>query len=97
MKYFVCSLLFTITLPPALVGGFFTLLLFALCFALTHFCKLAFLGWKKGKPQEEPPIKEEKKEEKQTPTPSEPVYYIVERKKRRAKAEYSPPKEIRFK
>ena len=74
-------------------GGFFVLLLFGVCFALTHFTKLALLGWKNNRPAPPPP----EKEKAPTITPPEPVYYIVERKKSRAKAQYSAPKEIRFK
>ena len=76
-----------------LKGITFILLLFFVCFFLTHFTKLALLGWKtkqhdkQSKPQEKAP----------EVTPPEPDYYIVERKKSRAKAQYSPPKEIRFK
>ena len=81
-------------IPFALIKGcFFVLLLFGFCFALTHFTKLALLGWKNH--SSAPPTKE--KEKAPEVTPPEPVYYIVERKKARAKSQYSTPKEIRFK
>lgn len=39
----------------------------------------------------------ESKPPESRPAPPEPVYYIVERKRRRPKANYSEPKEIKFK
>ena len=41
--------------------------------------------------------KTEQERNESNPAPPETVYYIVERKKRRPKAEYSEPKEFRFK
>ena len=81
-------------LPFTLIKGFcFVFLLFGVCFALTHFTKLALLGWRNNTPPPPPKEKEKAPEVK----PPEPVYYIVERKKSRAKPQYSAPKEIRFK
>lgn len=63
-------------------------LTFLICFILVVVIKLAYLGIISTKKQPE----EEKK-----PTPKkEPVYYIVE-KKRAKKANYSEPREIKFK
>ncbi|MBQ8429857.1 MAG: hypothetical protein IJX30_07175 [Clostridia bacterium] len=95
MKKLSLSFLMASYLPFALIKGiFFVLLLFFVCFFFTHFTKLALLGWKNNRPVEAPPPKEK---EKAPPPQPEPVYYIVERKKSRAKAQYSTPKEIRFK
>ena len=71
------------------LGGFYLCLLLFLCFVLVHIFKLARIGYRAGKrlPREKP------KPEPKTP---EPVYYIVEKKKKRAKASYSEPKRISF-
>ena len=71
--------------------------LFLACFLLVHTARLLLLGWKHRKtpPQAQPPATAEKK----TPVeskPQEPVYYIVE-KKRRTKTTFCEPKQIRFK
>lgn len=78
-------------------------LLFLLCFALVHTVKLVRLGQKYCKTQNAKnapapaPQKENTAQEKTTPTPSgEPIYYIVERKKR-PKSTYTEPKRIHFK
>lgn len=72
-------------------GALYTLLLFFLCAVLVHGYKLAKIGWRtlyKKLPPEKP--------RRKTKTP-EPVYYIVERKKKRTtKTEYSEPKRIKF-
>ena len=73
------------------LGALYILLLFALCFVIVHGIKLAILGWRtfgKKLPAEKPKPAEKK---------TEPVYFIVEKKKKRAKAEYSEPKRIQFK
>ena len=63
-------------------------LTFLICFILVVVVKLAYLGITLTR---KPPVEEKK------PTPkAEPVYYIVE-KKRARKANYSEPKEIKFK
>lgn len=68
------------------IGILYLLLTFLICFILVCVVKLAILGIKYlKKPQEVKP----------EPKP-EPVYYIVE-KKRAKKANYSEPKEIKFK
>ena len=72
-------------------GCFYAALLLFLCFVAVHIFKLAHIGYRarRNLPAEKP------KPEK-APDP-EPVYYIVEKKKKRAKAEYSEPKRISFK
>lgn len=75
----------------AILGFVYIILLFVLCFTAVHVIKLAAVGFKslKQKPQPKPEPKPAEKK------PPEPVYYIVE-KKRRSKASYSEPREIRF-
>jgi len=65
-------------------------ILFVICFLVVHGVKLALVGLRslRKKAPEEPPKAEEK-------TP-EPIYYLVERKKKRSKKEYSEPKRIDF-
>ena len=70
-------------------GILYLFLTFLICFILVCVVKLAIVGIKTLK---KPP---EDKPEKPEPKP-EPVYYIVE-KKRAKKANYSEPKEIKFK
>lgn len=78
------------------IGVFCLAFLFLLCFCLVHIARLAAVGWKHT--AKKPPTPEPQKVEKKAPTPKqEPIYYIVERKKRRAKSSYSEPKEIHFK
>lgn len=72
-------------------GALWTVLLFLLCFILVHAIKLARIGYRtlvKKLPPQKPP-KPQKQEE--------PVYFLVERKKKRSKPEYSEPKRIQFK
>lgn len=71
------------------MGILYLFLTFLFCFILVHLIKLAYIGIKSLK---KPAPAEEKK-----PAPKpEPVYYIVEKKKAR-KANFSEPKEIKFK
>ena len=72
------------------LGGIYACIIFAACFFIVYILKLAHIGFRTRKklPPEKPP--------KPEPAP-EPVYYIVEKKKKRAKAEYSEPKRISFK
>ena len=70
-------------------GFLYTFCLFLLCVIVVHGIKLARIGWRAAKKRTP--------EETKKPEPKpEPVYFIVERKKKRAKAEYSEPKRIRF-
>ena len=72
-------------------GAVYTIFLLLFCVIVVHGIKLAHIGYrtlfKKLPPS--PPKEPEKK--------VEPVYFIVEKKKKRAKAEYSEPKRIQFK
>ncbi len=80
---------------PAL-GGLFLLLLFAGCFLLVHICLLVKIGWN-HKSGTSAPSPEKKAEEKPVSKPPEPVYYIVEKKRKKPKTSYSEPKEFHFK
>lgn len=73
----------------AFIGLFYLIITFGFCFTVVHFIKLAYLGLLSLRKKDVPEQPKEKKE-------SQPVYYIVERK-RRAKTSYSEPKEIQFK
>lgn len=83
--------------------GFISLIvMFLLCFGGVHIIKLAKLGWDSRnheKPKNTPVSKpaDSIKEKAPASQPQEPVYYIVERKKKRPKTSYGEPKEIRFK
>ena len=70
-------------------GFLWTVFLFLLCLLLVHAVKLIIVGLRASKhlPEEPPKVPEKK---------SEPVYFIVERKKKRAKTEYSEPREVKF-
>lgn len=72
-------------------GAIAVIFLFLICIIVVHGVKLAKLGYRtlRKKLPPDPPPKPEKK--------TEPVYFIVERKKKRAKAEYTEPREIKFK
>ena len=73
------------------LGGLYTVILFAACFFAAHIIMLARFGSRarKNLPKDRP--------ERPLPKEPEPVYYIVERKKKRAKNTYSAPKRISFK
>lgn len=73
------------------LGALYTFFALLICIVVICGCKLARIGFRtigKKLPPETPP-----KEDK----PPEPVYYLVERKKKRVKTEYSDPKRIQFK
>ena len=88
-------------LSPCLQGFSGTILLFALCFLGVHIAKVAVRGFtlydgtKRENERENPPISQPKTEQKSSN--SEPIYYIVEKKRRRSKYGYGDPKEFRFK
>lgn len=72
-------------------GALYTVILLLACIVIVHAIKLARIGYRtlgKKLPPAPPP------KEKEEP---EPVYFLVERKKKRTKAEYSEPKRINFK
>ncbi len=75
-------------------GAIYTVILFVLCAVFVHAFRLAKIGYKSMKKR--PSDKKEPKSSAHAEKP-EPVYYIVERKKKRPKAEYSDPKRISFK
>lgn len=71
-------------------------ILFLVCFFGAHITKLAKEGWRaRRKPTDAKPD-ETKKETPKPTTAQEPVYYIVEKKRRRPKQDYGEPKPIRF-
>ena len=81
-------------------GFFFTLLLFFFCIVGVHLVILARVGWEhqqKSTADGKPKTDEKPKEEKKPSLEREPIYYIVERKTKRAKASYGEPKQINFK
>lgn len=86
-------------------GAFWLLFLFFVCFFGIHIVRLAKIGWqyRKGAPKPAPKAEEKPRpapqpQAPQTPqAPPEPVYYIVERKRKRPRETYSTPREIRFK
>ena len=71
-------------------GFWWCILIVLICTIIVHAVKLAIVGYRSlhKKPPPQPPKQPEKE--------PEPVYYLVERKKKRAKAEYSEPKRIHF-
>lgn len=72
-------------------GFLYVAALFLACVAAVCLIELALLGYRtlgKKLPPEKP--KRQRREK-------EPVYFIVERKKKRPKPEYSEPRRIRFK
>ncbi len=62
-------------------------ILLLLCVIVVHGFRLAKIGYRTMKKKPEPP--------KPDPAP-EPVYYLVERKKKRVKQELGEPRKIRF-
>lgn len=80
----------------AAIGGVLTVLLFVVCLLFVLFLRLARIGFFAVKPQGKPAPPPEPAEEKKPEKTSEPVYYIVERKKKRPKGAYGAPREITF-
>ena len=72
-------------------GAAITIALFLLCILIVHAVKLARIGWRTVF-KKLPPTKPKKPEPK-----PEPVYFIVERKKKKSKSDFSKPKQIQFK
>lgn len=69
-------------------GIIWTALLFVLCAIIVHGVKLSLIGYRAMGKKPEPP---------QPAKEPEPVYYIVEKKKKRSKTEYAEPREVSFK
>ena len=100
MWFIDCNNLLSAT---AFFGVFWLAVIFGGCFLGVHIARLVRFGWLYQKQEDAPKAtnekegKEEKKEKAPEPKPSaEPVYYIVERK-RKTRQSYGEPKEIRFK
>ena len=87
-------------LIPAALGFVWLTVLFLLCFFAVHFIRLAKFGqqWRKTQAEKDEPKPAPPQEEKKTPPKEsgEPIYYIVERK-RRTKSSFGEPKRINFK
>ena len=91
------QILKNLLLAPAILGILWLVVLFGVCFLAVHIAKLVKCGWLYQKKEDPPKPTEEKKEKAPEPKPSaEPVYYIVERK-RKTRQSYGEPKQIRFK
>ena len=95
------TVLMNVLLSKSGLGVIWLAVLFVLCFALVHIARLVRFGraYQKQQKQTQPPEeKTEKPTEKKTPPQNagEPVYYIVERK-RRTKSSFGEPKRIDFK
>lgn len=73
------------------LGALYSVCILLVCTAAVFGARLARIGWRTlhKKLPPDPPPKNEKK--------AEPVYFIVERKKKRVKPEYSDPRRIDFK
>lgn len=76
-------------------GAIYTVVLFVVCAVLVHAFRLAKIGYKSMKKR--PADKDRAAPETKGSEKTDAVYYIVERKKKRQKAEYSDPKRISFK
>ena len=67
-------------------GAVYTICIFFICVIIVHIAKLAVIGWRAFR---KPPKKQEKVEA------PEPVYYLVE-KKRKAAPQYKKPQKFKF-
>ena len=86
-----------ISLPIA--GLFWTLFLFIFCFGGVYVAELVKLGWayKTQSPPEKNTTPPERQEKAPAEKPQEPIYYIVERKKRLPKSGFEDAKPFTFK
>ena len=85
-------------ISSAVLGAVWLVVLFVTSFFAVHVIKLARLGLNaQPKPKEEKPAPKPPERKNEPASTPEPVYYIVERKRKRAKSSYSTPKEIKFK
>ena len=76
------------------LGGIIGLLVMLIAsFVGVHIFLLAKTGWEIKKTKKDKPAPPTEKPQK----PPEPVYYLVEKRKKRPKNSYSPPREIHFK
>ena len=69
-------------------GALFTICIFLIAVVIVHVAKLAILGWCAYK-------KREPKKQAEKPEPQEPVYYLVEKKKKTS-PQYKKPKKFNF-
>ncbi|MBQ2702172.1 MAG: hypothetical protein IJF64_04190 [Clostridia bacterium] len=82
-------------------GCIWLILLFFFTFILVHLTKLVRLGWEhtltKPKPTTEQKQEKPKPQEKAPAKPQEPIYYVIERKRKKPKTAYTEPRQITFK
>ena len=79
------------------MGFFISLLLFAVCFLSVHLFKLARYGWEEVQEEPQKETQPEKPQEKAPAKEQEPIYYVIERKRKKPKTTYSEPRQITFK
>ena len=77
------------------IGFLLTILLFLLCFSGVHLLLWAKFGIENNHPKKE--IPQEKTQEKAPAKEQEPIYYVIERKRKKPKTTYSEPRQITFK
>ena len=86
-----------ISLPAK--GCIWCFALFVFFFFSAHIIKLAKEGWQARHTKTDDNADEKTDTKKETPAPSvspQPIYYIVEKKRRRPKQDYGEPKSIKF-
>ena len=83
-------------LVSSALGFVWLTLLFGLCFLAVHVVRLAQFGRRYQQEKQMPPKPQPTQEKAPPKQEGEPVYYIVE-KKRRNKTSYGEPKRIQFK
>ena len=92
---------FNLLTTAGIKGCIWFFLLFILTFGLVHIAKLIRLGWEHTQitPQtSKNETKEQNKPQEKAPAkPQEPIYYVIERKRKKPKATYTDPKQISFK
>lgn len=94
-------LMFTsvLLISAPLKGSLLFILFFLLSFVGVHLTKLVRFGWKNVQPKKQTPApKPQESPKEQAPTKTqEPVYYVIERKRKKPKTTYSEPRQITFK
>lgn len=82
-------------------GCVWLILLFFFTFTLVHLTKLVRLGWERTLVKPQPPAEQKpqkpKTEEKAPAKTQEPIYYVIERKRKKPKTAYGEPRQITFK
>lgn len=71
-------------------GAFLTFCIFLICVIVVHVAKLALIGWKAYRKKEGKPHDNDEKDES-----ADPVYYIVEKKKKTS-PQYKKPRKFKF-